>query len=63
MMGGILVHAEIFFSYSLIVSGFVIIYYSPKFESNGSWLQRKFRILAINGEPIVLVVLSIFLPY
>jgi 4-hydroxybenzoate polyprenyltransferase len=63
MMGGILVHAEIFFAYSLIVSGFVIIYYSPKFELSGSWLQRKFRILAINGEPIVLVVLSIFLPY
>lgn len=63
MMGGILVHSRIFFVYSLMVSGLGIIYYSPKFESSASWLQRKFRILAINGEPIILVVLSIFLPY
>ena len=63
MMVGILVYSGIFFAYSLIVSGFVIIYYSPKFESSASWLQRKFRILAIDGESFTLVLLSIFLPY
>jgi 4-hydroxybenzoate polyprenyltransferase len=60
---GILVHAWVFFAYSLIVSSAVILYYTPAFEASSSWLQRKFRILAINGEPIALVALSIFLPY
>ncbi|MFA4860405.1 UbiA family prenyltransferase [Methanoregula sp.] len=63
MMSGILVHAGVFLAYSFIVSGTVILYYSPAFESDSSWLRRKFRILAINGEPIALVALSIVLPY
>ncbi|MFA4929086.1 MAG: UbiA family prenyltransferase [Patulibacter sp.] len=63
MMTGILAHAGVFLAYSFIVSGAVILYYSPTFESDASWLRRKFRILAINGEPIALVALSIVLPY
>ena len=63
MMVGILVRSEIFFVYSFTMSGLVIIYYTPEFESSASWLKRKFRILAINFEPIVLVILSILHPY
>lgn len=63
MVGGILVPTTVFFSYSAIASGFAIICYSPSFESGTSWLRRNFRILAINGEPVMLVVLSILLPY
>jgi 4-hydroxybenzoate polyprenyltransferase len=63
MISGILVHADVFFAYSLFVSGAVILYYSPSFESSTSWLQKKIRTIAIDGEAIILVILSIVLPY
>jgi len=63
VMSGILVHATIFLAYSFIISGIVILYYSPAFEADASWLRRKLRILTINGEPIALAALSIVLPY
>jgi len=48
--------------YSLAASCLVIVWYSPAFETSHSWLKRKIRILAINYEPIMLAVLSVFLP-
>jgi 4-hydroxybenzoate polyprenyltransferase len=63
IVAGILVHATVFLIYSWGVSSFVIVYYTPEFESDKSWLRRKFRILGINGEPVALFGLSILLPY
>jgi 4-hydroxybenzoate polyprenyltransferase len=60
MMENILIRYEIFFMYSFIASSLVIIYYTPAYVSSESWMQKKFRILAINGEPIILVIFSMF---
>lgn len=62
MGGGILVHAGVFLAYSFIVSGAVILYYSPAFESSASWIKREIRVIAIDGEAIIQVILSIVLP-
>jgi 4-hydroxybenzoate polyprenyltransferase len=63
IVAGIFVHVTVFLIYSWGVSSFVIIYYNPKFESDASWLRRKFRIIGINGEPVALFGFSILLPY
>lgn len=63
MMGGILVPFIVLFLYSLSMSGLAILCYSPAFESGPAWWQRNFRVLVINWEPIVLVVVSMFHPY
>jgi len=62
MVGGILVHAGVFLAYSFIVSGAVILYYSPAFESSASWIKREIRVITIDGEAIIQVILSIVLP-
>jgi 4-hydroxybenzoate polyprenyltransferase len=63
MMSGILVRLEFFLIYSLVVSGLVILFYSPDFEAGTSWSQRNFRVFAINGEPIILVIIYMYLLY
>jgi len=55
--------AVVFLSFSFAASGSVIAFYRVSFESDSSWLKRRFRIIMINGEPMILSVLSIFLPY
>jgi len=63
MGAGIIAHREIFFLYSIFVTGTVILCYTPAFESGSSWFQRKFRVFMIDGESMLLVILSILLPY
>jgi 4-hydroxybenzoate polyprenyltransferase len=63
MAGGLLIPWFVFLAYSFSASILVIFWYSPAFEGASSWIARKFRILAINYEPMVLVVLSRILPY
>jgi 4-hydroxybenzoate polyprenyltransferase len=48
-------------AYSFCASTLVICCYSSTWESSPTWLKKKFRILAINYEPIILVALSLFL--
>lgn len=59
---GILIPITFFLLYSFFSEGLVIISYSPAFESANSWLQRKFRSIMIDGESMIQVILSIFLP-
>jgi 4-hydroxybenzoate polyprenyltransferase len=59
----ILTPSIVFFVYSFIAGGLVIIVYSPVFESGKSWLQRKFRSIMIDGESMILVIFSMCLPY
>jgi len=62
MWADILVSYEIFFLYSLIASAMVIVFYAPAWETSPSLIKRKFRIFVINGEPIILVLLSMIRP-
>jgi len=48
--------------YSLVASAAVIIFYTPVWENSRSLAKRKFRMVAINGEPVILVLLSMIHP-
>jgi len=61
MATGLLASFWILPAYSFCASTLVICCYSSTWESSPTWLKKKFRILAINYEPIILVALSWFL--
>jgi 4-hydroxybenzoate polyprenyltransferase len=63
MMGGVLVYNPVFFLYSGLAGSLVIICYTPAFEVSTSWIYRNFRTIIVDGESLVLVLLSTFLPY
>jgi 4-hydroxybenzoate polyprenyltransferase len=50
---GILVTAWLFVVCSMAMSGLVILLYSPSFEISTNWMVRKFRVITINGEPVI----------
>ena len=62
MCAHILVGYWILLLYSFVASAAVIIFYAPAWENSQSLAKRKFRIFVINGEPIILVLLSMIHP-
>lgn len=62
MITGIISFFSFFVIYSLISGGGVIIWYSPEFETYRTGLRRWFRILAIDGESPVQVIVSMIHP-
>jgi 4-hydroxybenzoate polyprenyltransferase len=62
MITGIISFFSFFVIYSLISGGGVIIWYSPLFETNKAGLKRWFRVLAIDGESPVQVIVSMIHP-
>lgn len=59
MLFGILIYSDVFLAYNLISGLIAVIIYSPEFEEDTFWLKRNFRVLAIDGEPVLLSLFSI----